>query len=78
MVKRIASIVLWFFTVAWGWNYIALMSGLPSFLGLVLGVAVGAFVWADPFHLFRAAVQDAPVRQTAPPALAPGALQGRI
>ena len=78
MVTRIASGVLWFFTVAWGWNYIALMSGLPSLLGLALGAAVGAFVWADPLHLFWPAVQDAPARRTAPPALAPGALQGRL
>ncbi len=78
MVKRFASVVLWFFTVAWGWNYVALMSGLPSLLGLVLGATVGAFVWADPLHLLWPAAQDAPARQTATPAVVPAALQGRI
>lgn len=78
MVKRIASVVLWFFTVAWGWNYVVLVSGLPSLLGLALGAAVGAFVWTDPLHLLWPAAQDAPARQTATPALDPGAFQGRI
>lgn len=78
MVKRVASGVLWFFAVTWGWNWVALMSGLPSFFGLVLGATVGAFVWADPLHRFWPVGQDAPARQTVPPALVPGAAQGRI
>jgi len=78
MVKRIASAILWFFTVAWGWNYVALVSGLPSLLGLALGAAVGALVWADPLHLWWPAAQDAPARQAAAPVLAPGALEGGI
>jgi hypothetical protein len=78
MVKRIASVILWFFTVAWGWNYVALVSGLPSLLGLVVGAAAGALVWADPLHLLWSAARDAPARQAAASALAPGALEGGI
>lgn len=55
MVKQVVTSFLWFFTVAWGWNYVALMTGLPSIVGLGLGVAAGAFVWVDPFHLIRPA-----------------------
>ncbi len=74
MAKRIVSVVLWFFTVAWAWNYIALMSGLPSLLGLALGAAVGAVVWADPLHLLWQAAKDDGASQAAAPAAAPGAL----
>ena len=59
MVKQVVSSFLWFFTVAWGWNYVALLTGLPSIIGLGLGVAAGAFVWVDPFHLIRPAPADA-------------------
>ncbi|HSL33145.1 MAG TPA: hypothetical protein VK871_05810 [Candidatus Limnocylindrales bacterium] len=52
MLKRSVAAVLWFFTVAWAWNYVAALTGLPSATGLVLAVAVAAFVAVDPKHLF--------------------------
>ena len=55
MVKQVVTSFLWFFTVAWAWNYIALLTSLPSFVGLALGVAAGVFVWVDPYHLIRPA-----------------------
>ena len=78
MVKRVGSSVLWFFAVAWGWNYIAMLSGAPSFLGLLLGAAVGAFVWADPLHRLWPVTQNAPARRSAAPATMVGAVQGRV
>jgi hypothetical protein len=50
MIKRAASTTLWFFTVAWGWNYVALVTGAPAVVGVLLGAAAAAFVWTDPFH----------------------------
>lgn len=77
MVKRIAAPVLWFFTVATAWNYVVLMSGAPSFPGLVFGAAVAAFVAIDPFHLIWAKAPEAPSRESKQ-APAPDALASRI
>lgn len=55
MVKQVVTSFLWFFTVAWGWNYVALVTGLPMIFGMGLGAAAAAFVWFDPYHLIRAA-----------------------
>jgi hypothetical protein len=78
MVKRIAAPVLWFFTVATAWNYVVLMSGAPSFPGLVFGAAVAAFVAIDPFHLIWAKASEAPASRESKPATAPDALASRI
>jgi hypothetical protein len=50
MVKRVASSVLWFVTVAWGWNYLALVADLPSAVGLVLASSIAAYVGLDPLQ----------------------------
>jgi hypothetical protein len=50
MVKRVASSVLWFMAVAWGWNYLALVADLPSVVGLVLASSIAAYVGLDPLH----------------------------
>ena len=78
MVKRVGSAVLWFFAVAWGWNYIAMLSGAPSIFGLLLGAAVGAFVWADPLHRLWPVTQNAPARRSPAPAAMSAAIQTRI
>lgn len=78
MVKRITASVLWFFTVAWAWNYVAMVSDLPSSIGLALGAAAAAFVWVDPLHRIWAAAQDAPpARERVGSGIVPGTLQGR-
>jgi hypothetical protein len=50
MVKRVASSVLWFMAVAWGWNYLALVADLPSAVGLVLASSIAAYVCLDPLQ----------------------------
>jgi hypothetical protein len=65
MVKQVVTSFLWFFTVAWGWNYVALVTGLPMIIGMALGAAAAAFVWFDPFHLIRAAEPE--IRSIATP-----------
>jgi hypothetical protein len=52
MVKRIIATPLWFLAI-WGlWDLVAFVSGAPSLLGPLLGVAASAFVALDPAHLF--------------------------
>ena len=77
MVKRIAAAGLWFLTVASAWNYVAMVSDLPSSISLVLGAAGAAFVWADPLHRIWPAAQDAPARESVASGVVPGALEGR-
>jgi hypothetical protein len=69
MLKRSVAAVLWFFTVAWAWNYVAALTGLPAATGFVLGVAAAAFVAVDPKHLFSPAA----LRPTAEASLMPSA-----
>jgi hypothetical protein len=69
MVKRIASAVLWFLAIAWGFNYISLMTGAPAIIGLLLGAAIGSFVVIDPFHLIWSQ-RIAPPGSPAPDAVA--------
>jgi hypothetical protein len=52
MLKRSVAAVLWFFTVAWAWNFVAALTGLPQATGFVLALATAAFVAVDPKHLF--------------------------
>ena len=51
MIRKLVTSFLWFFAVAWAWNYIAALAGLPAIIGLGLGASVALFVWADPRHL---------------------------
>lgn len=52
MVKRLASVLLWFIATGWAFNYLSLILGTPSILGLVLAGGVSAFVGVDPKRLF--------------------------
>lgn len=52
MVKRLASVLLWFIATGWAFNYLSLLLGTPSILGLVLAGGVSAFVGVDPMRLF--------------------------
>jgi hypothetical protein len=44
MVRRTVTAILWFFAVAWGWNLVAAMSGLPSATGLAIGLGAAALI----------------------------------
>jgi hypothetical protein len=79
MAKHLVASLLWYLAVAWGWNYIAALTGLPSIIGLGLGAAVAAFVAIDPFHLVWAkAAADAPASEAPRQATVPGAISSRI
>lgn len=75
MIKRAASSILWFFTIAWGWNYVALVTDAPALAGLVLGAAVAAFVWTDPWHRIWPVTRSAarPVAAAAPASMSTAA-----
>lgn len=50
MIQRSATAVLWFFAAGWGWNLLALATGLPEFPGVALGLVLAAvvLVGSDP------------------------------
>ncbi len=52
MVKRVVSAVLWFIVVAWGFNYLSLVTGIPSLIGPLVGGALAVAVVANPRHIF--------------------------
>ncbi|HEV8404184.1 MAG TPA: hypothetical protein VGQ31_14235 [Candidatus Limnocylindrales bacterium] len=52
MVKRVAASVLWFLAVGWGMDYLTVIVGAPSVIGLAVSGAVAVFVGIDPLHLF--------------------------
>jgi uncharacterized membrane protein len=62
MIKRTAASALWFFTVATGWNFAVLAWDLPAIVGIVLGVSVALYVWADPRHLIWERVSESTSR----------------
>ena len=78
MIKRAASAVLWLLALGWGLNYVSLITGAPPIIGIVLSVAVSAFVAIDPRHLFwprRAASVAATTRDVGPVS---GAVQTQV
>lgn len=52
MVKRAVAVILWFIAIGWAFNYVSLLLGTPSILGLVLAGGVSAFIGVDPMRLF--------------------------
>jgi hypothetical protein len=50
MIKRAVASLMWFFTAAWAWNYVSLMTGLPSLVGAVIGASLAFYVLVDPLH----------------------------
>lgn len=71
MVKRIASAAIWFLAVGWALNYVTLMMGVPSIVGLGIAAAVSAFVGLDPLHLVWADGATSPKTAAANAARAP-------
>lgn len=53
-MKRYAAALLWFLAAWYTGSVIALLMGVPDFLGPVLGLAVGWFVGVDPRHVIWA------------------------
>jgi hypothetical protein len=54
MAKRIVAGGMWLMLIAWAWNYLALLTGVPGQVGLLIGAGVAAFVATDPLGLFFA------------------------
>ena len=75
MAKRIASSIIWFLAVGWGFNYISSITGVSPLIGMVLGVSIGAFVGMDPLHVFWPVTTKAPTAQMRDAVPATGALQ---
>jgi hypothetical protein len=50
MVKRVASSVMWFLAISAVFEYLSLVTGVPSVIGLPIAVCVAAFFGVDPLH----------------------------
>ena len=50
MVKRVASSVMWFLAVSAGFEYLSLLTGVPSVIGIPIAACVAAFFGMDPLH----------------------------
>jgi hypothetical protein len=48
MLKRCAAAAMWYVAALWGWNYVSLVSGLPSSIGLPIAFCLAAYVAVDP------------------------------
>jgi hypothetical protein len=62
MKKRVAAGAAWLYVTWYAWSVLANATELPEFLGPVLGLAVGAFVWVDPTNSIWTGRPDAPSR----------------
>jgi hypothetical protein len=51
MKKRNLASALWFFAGWYGGAVLAWVVGIDAPVGLLAGMAAGAFVWVDPVHL---------------------------
>lgn len=51
MKKRILATGLWFFAGWYAGAIVAWVIGIDAPMGLLVGIAAGAFVWSDPVHL---------------------------
>lgn len=60
MVKRVASVALWFLAVGWAMNYVTLILGIPSIIGIAVAAVVSAVVGLDPLHLIWPVPEKAP------------------
>jgi hypothetical protein len=69
MVKRLASVTIWFLSVGWAFNYVSAITGMSPILGIAVAAAVSAFVGLDPLHLIWpvASTASEPVAETASP-----------
>ena len=48
MTRRAVTTILWFFASSIATGPLSVYAGLPSFIGLALGLAVATLVWWDP------------------------------
>ena len=69
MVKRVLAATLWFFAIAYGWNYVAAFLGFSEMPGLMLGAVAAALIAGDPLHRIWSS-QPAPTAHASEPVLA--------
>lgn len=71
MSKRAVASVLWFVSIAFAYEVVWSLTGVPRAVGPVLAAVVAAFVAVDPIRLFWPSTSSA-TRET--PEMAPAAL----
>ena len=74
MAKRIASTTIWFLAAGWALNYVTLLMGAPSIVGLVVAAAISALIGLDPLHVVWPVGEASPKSATADAGPAPHAV----
>jgi hypothetical protein len=65
-MKRVIAGLLWAYAIWYLWSLIAVVVGLPTLVGAVLGLLVGGLVYADPTHrIWRRPTSAAATQQSA-------------
>jgi hypothetical protein len=67
MVKRVVAGILWFYAGWYMGGTFALISGLPAFIGPLLGFCIAAFIAADPYGKIWGRTRTRSVAATAVP-----------
>jgi hypothetical protein len=69
MVKRIASVPLWFVSIWLTYGLVAYFTGLPANAGAILGALAAAFVFLDPTGVFWGATEPTQLDTRTAPSL---------
>jgi hypothetical protein len=78
MIRRTVVAILWLFAVAWGWNLVAALAGLPSATGLALGLGAALLVLLAPPRVVPLPGRRPQARPATDAGVAPGAMPDRI
>jgi hypothetical protein len=78
MVKRVVSAALWFLAVGSGFEYVTMITGLSSIVGVVVAASVSAFFGLDPLHIIWTKPDASSVSRLATSAASPAPAQRAV
>ncbi len=77
MLKRAVAALLWFYAMAWAFNFLAVFAGFPQAIGTGIAAMSGLLVGLDPLALIWSK-RITPASEVGDVVRAPAALPGRI
>jgi hypothetical protein len=78
MVKRVVSAALWFLAVGSAFEYVTMITGLSSIVGVVVAASVSAFFGLDPLHVIWTKRDESPASRLAAPGTSPAPAQRAV